>query len=171
LFTVISGPTQENKARGSEKRELAERHEKRIEFWEGLLKVLNRRTGLYRNVSASPDNWLSAGAGVSGLTYQIIIRMNNASLQLVIDRRNTDLTKKVFDYFYNNKETIEGVFGYNVIWRRMDGQVSSRIQFDIEGYGLSDKTTWESGYEAIADKLILWDKAFKPYIKQVLQIS
>jgi len=36
-FTIIAGPTESGKVVGSEKKELAERHKKRLKFWEGLL--------------------------------------------------------------------------------------------------------------------------------------
>ena len=170
LFTVIVGSTQEGKTRGSEKRELAERHKKRIDFWDGLLNKLNLQTRLFGNISASKDSLLSTGAGVSGVNYQVIIRMKNASILLAIERRVAEENKKIFDYLFENKTAIEQVFGDAMTWRRMDGQISSRIQYDIEGCGLKDEDTWETAYEIISEKLILLDKAFKPFIKKIPQI-
>jgi len=40
LFSIVAGPSQEKKATGKEKKDVAERHQKRIQFWEGLLPVL-----------------------------------------------------------------------------------------------------------------------------------
>lgn len=43
LFTVVAGPSQERKETGKVKKDEAERHQKRIQFWEGLLPVLNEK--------------------------------------------------------------------------------------------------------------------------------
>lgn len=42
LFTKVVGPSQEIKSLGSEKKDFAERHQKRLDFWEQLL-VLNEK--------------------------------------------------------------------------------------------------------------------------------
>lgn len=167
LFTAVVAPSQEIKAIGSEKKELAERHIKRIEFWQGLLPVLNGKTSLYKNVSPTKDNWLNAGTGFGGVFYQIVIRMDSASILLVIERGSSETNKKVFDYLYQHKEKIEKEFGEAINWRRMDDQISCRIQYDIPNCGLKDKNTWDKGFEVVLEKLIIWDKVFINYIKQL----
>ncbi len=169
LFSIVAGPSQERKATGEIKKDVAERHLKRIQFWEGLLPVLNDKTNLFKNISPSSDNWLSAGTGVGGIYYQIVIRMGDASIKLIIDK-NKELNKKIFDYLYEKKGEIEGVFGSEINWKRMDNQVSSRIEHDINCCGLDDESTWVKGYEIIADTLIKWDKAFEPYYNEIRKI-
>lgn len=169
LFSIVAGPSQERKATGEVKKDVAERHLKRIQFWEGLLPVLNDKTGLFRNISPSSDNWLSAGTGVGGVYYQIVIRMDSASIKLIIDK-NRELNKKIFDCLYERKDKIEKVFGNEINWRRMDNQISSRIEYDIDCCRLSDESTWTKGYEIIADTLIEWDNAFKPHYSEIRKI-
>jgi len=48
-FTIIAGPTESGKVAGSEKKELAERHKKRLKFWEGLLKINKDKTKYFSN--------------------------------------------------------------------------------------------------------------------------
>lgn len=163
LFRIIAGPSQERKATGKEKKETAERHYKRIQFWEGLLPVLNKKTGLYRNINPSTDNWLSAATGVASVRYQIVIRMDNAAVKLVIEKYKTKQNKEIFDYLYAKKDEIEGLFENKINWRRMDNHISSRIEHDIEDCGLNDESTWKQGYKLIAERLIQWDKAFRPH--------
>lgn len=169
LFSIVAGPSQERKATGEIKKDVAERHLKRIQFWEGLLPVLNDKTNLFKNISPSSDNWLSAGTGVGGIYYQIVIRMGDASIKLIIDK-NKELNKKIFDYLYEKKGEIEEVFGNEINWKRMDNQVSSRIEYDMDCCGLDDESTWDKGYEIIADTLIKWDKAFEPYYNEIRKI-
>lgn len=167
LFTKVVGPSVEVKVLGSEKKELAERHQKRLEFWGLLLPVLNQKTNLFKNVSPSPDNWLSAGSGVGGIYYQIIIRMNNAALRLVLNRGDSAQNKSLFDQLHNNKEDIEQAFGEKITWRRMDDNISSRIQYEINDVGLKDSSNWNTAFNIIADKLVKWEKTFQPYIKKL----
>ncbi|MGI6407035.1 MAG: DUF4268 domain-containing protein [Syntrophaceticus sp.] len=168
LFSIVAGPSHERKATGKVKKDVAERHQKRIQFWEGLLPVLNEKTSLYRNISPSTDNWLSAGSGMSGVNYQIVIRMDSAAIKLVIEKDRTgELNKKIFDYLYERKEKIEEAFGNEINWRRMDNQISSRIEYDINICGLNDESTWDQGYEVISDMLIKWDKAIRPYFSEI----
>jgi len=171
LFSIVAGPTQEGKATGKVKKDIAERHLKRIQFWEGLLPVLNERTSLYRNVSPSRDNWLAAGSGVSGVYYFIVIRMNSAAIRLAIGKdKSRELNKRIFDYLYEKKDEIEQAFGNEINWRRMDSHISSRIEYDIDGCGLNDESTWRRGYEIIVDRLVKWDEAFRPYYSEIRKI-
>ena len=172
LFSIVVGPSQEIKATGKEKKDVAERHQKRSRFWEGLLEVLNKKTNLFRNISPSRDNWLAAGTGTGGVYYQIIIRMNNATIQLAIDKSKAgELNKRIFDYLYEKKDEIEKSFGEEIIWRRMDNQISSRIEFNIDNCGLNNESSWDQGYEIIAEKLVKWDKAFRPYFSEIRELQ
>lgn len=169
LFSIIAEPSQERKATGEVKKDVAERHQKRILFWEGLLRVLSEKTSLFRNISPSRDNWLTAGTGVGGVNYLIAIKMNGAAIKLVINK-DRELNKKIFDYIYERKDRIEEIFGNKINWRRMDNQVSSRIEHEVDNCGLGDESTWDQGYETIADRLIKWDEAFKPYFGEMRKI-
>ena len=171
LFSIVAGPSQERKATGKVKKDVAERHQKRIQFWEGLLPVLNEKTNLYRNISPSRDNWLAAATGTGGVYYHIVIRMNSAAIKLVIEKSKAgELNKRIFDYLYGKRDKIEEVFGHEINWRRMDNQVSSRMEYDIDCCGLSDESTWCQGYETIAEMLVKWDKAFKPHFSEIRKL-
>lgn len=149
--------------KGEAKKDLAERHQKRIQFWEGLLPVLNEKTTLFKRINPSKDNWLAAGTGIGGVHYQVIIRMESASIQLSIERDRTgEMNKKIFDFLYERKEKIEAAFGGEIAWRRMDDQISSKISHNIDDFGLDDASTWDRGYEVIANSLVRWDESFKP---------
>lgn len=77
---------------------------------------------------------------MGGIYYQIVIRMDDDSIKLIIDK-NKELNKKIFDYLYEKKDEIEEVFGSEINWKRMDNQVSSRIEHDMDCCGLDDEPT------------------------------
>lgn len=168
LFTVVAGPSQERKETGKVKKDEAERHQKRIQFWEGLLPVLNEKTNLFQNISPSRDNWLAVTTGVPGLYYYITIRMDSATLKVVAGiPKNREANKKLFDYLYERKDEIEETFGNELNWRRTDNRISSRIEYDIESCKLRDESTWKRGYILIADTLIKLDAAFRPHFAEM----
>ncbi len=172
LFSVIAGPSREQKATGEVKKDVAERHQKRILFWEGLLQVLNDKTGLFQNISPSQDNWISTSTGVSGVNFMVAIRLNGATIKLVMEKsgEQQELNKAIFDYLHDKKDEIEKTFGKGINWRRMDNQISSRIEYDMDNFGLRDESTWEQGYETIAGMLTKWNGAFKPYFAEIRKI-
>ncbi len=97
--------------------------------------------------------------------------MDSAALKLVIEKdRSGELNKKIFDYLYARKEKIEEAFGKEIKWRRMDDQISSRIEYDIDGCGLKNESTWDQCYEVIAELLVKWEDAFKPYYSEIRKL-
>ncbi|MED4454882.1 DUF4268 domain-containing protein [Metabacillus fastidiosus] len=163
LFTKMVGPSEVVKNLGNEKKVEAERHHKRIEFWERLLVLLNQETPLYNNVNPSTDNYLNASTGIGGLSYQILVRQKNSSLILVIEKKSTELNKKIFDYFYSKKDDIENEFGAELMWRKMEDNKSSKIQFDINNCCL-DKSTWENGMPVLVNEFIKWHVVLRKYL-------
>ena len=85
-FTIIAGPTESGKVVGSEKKELAERHKKRLKFWKGLLEKSKAKTNLFSNISPSTNSFIATGAGKSGLSYNYDITYKCGTIELYIDR-------------------------------------------------------------------------------------
>jgi hypothetical protein len=69
LLTVVAGPSPEAHQIGEQKEELAERHILRKAFWTDLLARARERTSLHAKIGPTIENWVSTGAGKSGLGY------------------------------------------------------------------------------------------------------
>ena len=76
LFTLVAGPSVTARQIGHQKKELAERHVQRPQFWEQLLARANQRTPLHNRISPGTENWISTGAGRSGLGFNYVILMD-----------------------------------------------------------------------------------------------
>lgn len=165
-FTVIAGPTESGKVAGIEKKELAERHKKILEFWKILLEKSKNRTPLFSNISPSKDSYISTGAGKSGLVYIYNITYKYASVSFCIDRGkdSEEENKKIFDNLFTHKEEIENVFGEKLSWQRLDDRRSSRICKTYNYAGLNDKEKWDKLQNEMIDDMIKLEKAFKKYI-------
>ncbi|WP_439601849.1 DUF4268 domain-containing protein [Devosia sp.] len=120
-----------------------ERHNRRSAFWAKMLERLrNSEVKLYNNVSPSRDHWLSAGCGLAGCHYSLIFGRDEARVELNFTRSSAEENKRLFDFFHEQKDALEEVFGGKFIWDRGDdGRKASRIQFsqDFDGY---DEQNW-----------------------------
>jgi len=169
LFSVVAEPTEMVKDIGREKKEYAERHYLRKEFWTQLLEKAKRRTNLHQNISPVIYSWIGTGAGKAGLGYNYVIANSYAGVEIYLDRGKDfpALNKERFDELYKHKDEIEKVFGGKLSWERLDKKRASRIAFRFEGVGLKDKDQWPYIQDGMIDAMIRLEAAFKPYIKQL----
>jgi len=168
LFTVIVAPSAETKDLGRQKKDLAERHILRLKFWGQLLaRAKAKGVTLHANISPSKSNWISTGAGKSGLAFGYVIWLEEkTAVELYIDTGDGEQNKHIFDSLYSKKEEIEAKFGGPLLWERLDNRRASRISFSIRKGGLKDD---ESNWAAIQDEMIeamdRFSKALKPHIQ------
>ncbi|GBC96746.1 hypothetical protein HRbin16_02555 [bacterium HR16] len=168
LFTVIAGPSSEQREIGNARKEFAERHRLRWAFWEQLLdRVRKRELSLFERISPSTQHWISAGAGRSGIGYAFVIRMESAQVEIYIDTGDEDENKRIFDTLRARKEAIEQAFGGELDWQRLEGKRACRIRYLIEGGGLQDKERWEQIQENMIDAMIRLENAFRRPIREL----
>jgi len=167
LLTVVAGPSPEAKQIGGQKKELAQRHVLRLEFWGQLLDRAKERTSLHARISPGKEHWISAGAGKSGLAFNYIIRMNDAQVELYIDQGEAEANKCIFDQLFASKEQIEAAFGEPLEWQRLDDRRACRIRHRLTLGGLTDRDRWPETQEAMIDAMVRLENALKPQIKRL----
>jgi hypothetical protein len=167
LVTVVAGPSPEAKQIGGQKKELAQRHVLRLEFWGQLLDRAKERTSLHARISPGKEHWISAGAGKSGLAFNYVIRMNDAQVELYIDRGEAEANKRIFDRLFASKEQIEAAFGEPLEWQRLDDRRACRIRHRLTLGGLADRDRWPETQEAMIDAMVRLGNALKPQIKRL----
>lgn len=168
LFTIVVAPSTEMKDVGREKKEYAERHYLRKEFWTKLLEKARVRTNLHANISPGMYHYIQTSVGISGLNYVYVILNHKADIELYIDRGNKKENKKYFDKIYSHKKEIERNFGSKLTWQRLDNKRASRIKEDFIGIGLrDDKGKWNELQDKMIDAMIRFEKALKPFIKEL----
>jgi hypothetical protein len=168
LFTLITGPTELAKHFGTEKRELADRHYKRKEFWQGLLEKAREKTSLHANITPGYEHWVSAGSGKSGMQYTYLIFKDHGGVELYIDRGKgfDKLNKSRFDQLYKNKDSIEKIFGDKLRWERLDTKRASRVRFNIESVGLRNRENWPELQDKMIDVMVRLEKALKSFVQK-----
>lgn len=169
LFTVVTGPSRESKQIGAEKKEYAQRHILRKEFWTQLLEKTKEKTKLHTNVSPSIYSWIGTGAGKSGIGYNYIITNKYASCEIYLDRgkefEEPNINKIRFDKLFKYKNEIEKEFGSEIKWERLENRRASRISIRFENVGLKDKDKWDELQNNMVDAMIKLEKSFRKYIK------
>lgn len=147
--------------------DLAERHILRLKFWGLLLEKAKTKTKLHAKVSPGIENWVSAGAGKSGLGFNYVVRMDEAQVELYIDRGDAEWNKMVFNTFLQHKVEIEELFGGPLDWQLLPDKRASRIRFVISSYGLKDQEHWVELQEQLIESMIKLEKAFRNRIKML----
>jgi len=168
-FTIIAGPTESGKVVGSEKKELAERHKKRLKFWEGLLEKSKKRTPLHSNISPSINSWIGTGSGKRGLGFNYVVTYKHGQIELYIDRGkdSQDENKKLFDDLQSHKDEIEKEFGNKLKWERLDDRRASRINKRFDYAGLNDEKKWDKLQDDMVDGMIRLEKSLKKHIRNL----
>jgi len=169
FFTAICAPSEEAKQIGEQKEHLAERHLRRLEFWKQLLDRAKSKTNLHSNVSPGKDNWVTAGAGKSGMGWSYSITMDKGSVELFVDRgpEKKDETDRIFEKILNDREKIEKEFGEPLIWDRVEGRRVCRIKSLCKIGGLKDMASWDRIQEDMIDRMVRLEKALRPILSTI----
>jgi hypothetical protein len=168
LFTIIVAPSPETKGVGQTKEALAERHKLRLKFWGQLLaRAREKGVSLHAGRNPSKDNWISTGAGKSGLTFTYVIWLEDKTgAELYIDTGDKEKNKSIFDHFHSKMKNIEEGFGGSLSWERLDDRRASRIRAVIEKGGLKDdESKWPQIQDTMIDAMDRLSKAMKPHIE------
>ena len=175
VFSFIKGYDSKPSAQGHLKKsqqgqkdgDLAERQVLRLKFWGELLEKAKAKSKLHAKVSPGVENWVSAGAGKSGLGFSYVVRMDDAQVELYIDRGEAEWNKMVFNTFLQHKSEIEQIFGEPLDWQLLPDKRASRIRYLISGYGLIDQDHWDELQDKLIDAMIRLERAFSIYIHQL----
>ncbi len=152
--------------------ELKARHKNRIEYWSRLLRDIKSKSTMFQNSNPVKENWIAAGGtSIQGLSYQLQITLNNASVLLNLDRKDFKENKSLFDMLFAQKDEIERKFGQPLKWERMDSAKSSKIMYSIDDVNYANKEDFDKIVKFHIDyvnKLEAATKEYMPVLKKSL---
>ena len=166
-FTVIAGPTESGKVVGSEKKELAERHKKRLKFWEGLLKINKDKTKYFSNCKSQKSYDIYCSSGMPGLSYYYAIKQKSAAIGLSINREKEEKNDNIFNQLLQNRNEIEKFFGEELSWFNKEGIKSSFIYKEYKYAGIKDEGKWGKLQEKMVGGMVKLTDAFDKYIREL----
>ena len=169
LLTQIVGPSPEARAAGETRQEFSERQRLRRRFWALLLDRARPKTKLHSAVSPGPANWISTGAGMSGLGWNYVIRKHDSRVELYIDNGDQERNLRLFDELVSHREEIDESFGERLDWQRLEGRKACRVQLEIDVGGWADQDRWPEIADAMIDAMIRLESAVGPQLKKARQ--
>lgn len=167
LLTVIVGPSAESRDIGRTKKELAERHHERRDWWAHLVALPEAK--LHAHITPGQWNWISASSGVRGLGLNYVVTQTTSAAELFIDRGKDsgEVNKSIFDQLAAHKREIEAAFGAPLEWDRMEGRRASRIRSMQSGGYRSPEEEREQVQKTLVDRMNRLNAALQPYIRKL----
>ncbi|MHB1345311.1 MAG: DUF4268 domain-containing protein [Thermoleophilia bacterium] len=166
-FSVVARPSVQSREVGTQKKEDAERHTKRREFWAQLLALAKERSlNLHANISPGREYWLSAAR--DRVQYNYLIHQDQAGLELYIDIGTAAENKALFDFLRSRQAEIETAFGSAMEWKRLDAARASTIRAKIASTGLLDADAWSEVQAKLVDAMRHFSSILLPLVKEGL---
>ena len=153
----------------STQEESKKRHLLRLEYWTKLLEKIKGKTEIFQNSSPTKESWLSAGAGLSGVTYSFSVTRDYACIELMISKNDTMENKKVFDELIQYKDEIHNIFMNELSWDRHDNLKKSCISYYDRNVSLFEKNDWEQMLNFHVENMIKLESAMREPLKKVRQ--
>ena len=144
------------------------RHIIRKKFWTLYIKEVSKVTSLYANVSPSKDHWISAGSGVSGVTFSSVVTGDSLRIELTISGKTQEENKHFYDLLHQKKAQIESDFGQRLEWERMDDKRMSRIKFQLDSIDTFNESNWNKMIEFMVHYVPPFESSIK---KAILSIN
>jgi hypothetical protein len=132
-----------------------------------LLARATAKTSLHANISPGEHHWVGASSGMRGLNFNYVIRQDEGTVELYIDRgaEEADASKRIFDRLLGQREGIEASFGEELSWQRLDLKRCCRVAHTVSiGGWRSNEATWPEIQEAMIDGMVRLERALKPQI-------
>ncbi len=96
--------------------------------------------------------------------------MEDAQIELYIDRGDAEQNKRIFDALYEHKTEIETAFGGPLEWQRLDAKRACRVRYLLTDGGLQDKQHWPRIQDAMIEAMIRLEWAMRPHIQRLKSV-
>ncbi|PIB31216.1 hypothetical protein BFP78_12385 [Gaetbulibacter sp. 5U11] len=146
---------------------LKNRHQFRIKFWENFINYSNSKNNLFSNNSPSKESWIGKGIGMSGVNLNLAVSGNYCRSEIIFNRGSKEENKELFDFIYKMKDKIETNFGNELIWERMDENVTCRIKYQLDGVSYFEENDWNKMNDFLVDSSVRMENAFKEPIRKL----
>ena len=163
LFKVIEQPNDfvvQTKKSGQSQKD-SQRNANRLDFWTKFNEVLIERGRPFNVRKPGTDHWYDFAIGSSKchLSLELINKDGYMRVSVWIPD-----SKEQFRAFEAEKEQIEATIGDPLLWEPLDGKKACRISCKIPGLDFNSQDNYGELMNAAIDKLILFKKAFRPYL-------
>lgn len=167
LFTVVKRPSENIKQIGVAKKEDAQSHSIRKEFWTQFINEINKTNTMCSNASPGKGGWwLVIVKGMSGVSINIVIGKKHVRTEIYINTGSKENNKKIFDDLCSHKKEIELDFGASLIWEDKKNTATYKIKKQLDNVDVFNKDNWEKIHKFLIDSVVRMNKAFKKHISE-----
>ncbi|MBR0222989.1 MAG: DUF4268 domain-containing protein, partial [Bacteroidales bacterium] len=162
-FEVVEKPNdfaKRSKAKGGDD-EISKRQSERLAFWEEFNRIVVQRGKPFNVRKATTDHWYHVAIGTSEAYVGISLANKDGIIDVGLYIRDN---KELFDRLFQQKDEIEQLLGFPIIWERQDNNKDSRIKYTIEGLNFDDHSNYEALMNVSIDAAVKMRDVFKQYL-------
>lgn len=167
LLTPIVKPTEEARAVGKTKKDMAESRVLMNRWWSGHIERSATRTKLHAHITPSTVGWISTSSGVPGLAWIYTVSKNGTGVELYIDRGKDSQEEngQIFDQIVARKDEVEAAYGGPLDWERLEARRACRIRVRFEHGGYrSPEEEWPALQDEAIDAMVRFEAALRPVL-------
>jgi uncharacterized protein with ParB-like and HNH nuclease domain len=142
------------------------RYNLRRKYWKQLLPQLTG-TNLFSNVNPTKDHWLSAGAGIAGIAFTLVLTKYYVRIELAMMASSLEKNKQYFHRLLGSKIEIEQLFGEKLTWEELPNNKMSRIKTELQEVNIYNELDWDVINAFIIKNLPQFEAAIRPYIDKL----
>ena len=127
---------------------------------------MNTKNDLYANISPTFRQVLVRSMGTTGIGLHVYCTKKYVRGEIYMSKGKREENKRIFDFLYDQKESIENVFGGELVWERLDRGIHTRIKHQFDDVDWTNPNDWPQILEFLADSATRLEQAFREPIKQ-----
>ncbi len=104
---------------------------------------------------------------MSGVNLNMVASNSYCRAEIFFNRGNKEENKELFDFLYEMKPKIEDLFGSELVWERMDENVTCRIKKQLDGVSYFKPEDYNKMNQFMIETSVNMEKAFKDAVKEM----
>lgn len=138
-------------------------------YWAKLLECAKSRDfSLYDKRTGSQSCWISTGAGLANIQYNLVLLKDKIRVELYINKESSDDNKKIFNLLKEEKDIIEDRFGAELTWELLEDKKASRISISSnDSFNRDDMANWDRSIDWHIENMKKFESAIKPSLEKI----
>ena len=138
-------------------------------YWAKLLECAKSRDfSLYDKRTGSQSCWISTGAGLANIQYNLVLLKDKIRVELYINKESSDDNKKIFNLLKEEKDIIEDRFGAELTWELLEDKKASRISISSnDSFNRDDMANWDRSIDWHIENMKKFENAIKPSLEKI----
>lgn len=139
-------------------------------YFQGLIDDLRTKHKFTGAKVGQPQNWYSFSSGIRGVIFSnSFAQGGRIRAEIYIDLQDKEKNKEVFDRLHEQQAAIEGEYGENLAWERLDDRRASRIAVYRDGSIQAPAQTLIELRQWSIDALLKLKRVLLPRVKALIE--